>query len=151
MVIGAFDTEQAGRREREAGVAVEHRQHRQGDRDPAPLAGPHTVFERPDQTVEEKREQGGRHAADEHGGVVARLEPGEDVVAQARRADRRGERGDADNPDGRGPDAGDDHRHGQWQLDLAQLLGRCHTDPACRLLERGVHARNAGDGIAQHG
>ena len=53
-------------------------------------------------------------------------------------------------PDRGGPDAGDDDRHGERQLDPTQLLRRGHPDRACRFPERRVHAGNAGHCVSQH-
>ncbi len=74
------------------------------------------ALEQPDQAVQRDRERGRRDAAHQHGGEVARLQPAEDVVAEALGADGRGEGGGPHHPDRGGADARDDHRQRQRQL-----------------------------------
>ena len=143
----------AARREvggqRDAGVEVEGGDPR-GGRLPPPSAAA-VGRQAAHQPVEHEGEPRGGGAPHQHRRVVPRLEAAEDVVAQARRPDRRREGGDADRPHRRGAEAGHDDGHGQRQLDAAQLLPRGHADGPRRLGQGGVDARDAGDGVAQDG
>ena len=57
------------------------------------------------QLIDRERQQRRRDAAEQHEHPVLRLQSGEDVVAEARLADRRRQRRGADHPYRRGADA----------------------------------------------
>ena len=131
-------------------VDVEQAERRQDGSGPPRFPLDDRGAKRPHQTIQAERKDRGRDAADQHRREIPRLKAAEDVVAEARRADRRRERGHADRQHGRRPDAGENDRHRQRQLDAAQALRRRHAD-ALRGLDHGrIDSGETGDGVAKN-
>ena len=101
------------------------------------------------QLIDRQRQQRGRDAAEDDKHPVLRLQAGENVVAETRLADRRGERRGADHPDSGRADAGHDHRQRQRQFDIAQQPPGPHADDARGFAQARIDAVEAGHGVAQ--
>ena len=119
-------------------------------RDPAALPPRQPDLHQRQKLIDREREHGGGDAAEQHEHPVLRLQAGEDVVAEARLADRRRQRGAADHPDRRGADARHDHRQRERQFDHGERLPARHADAERRLLDRRIDAEQSGDGVPQH-
>ena len=145
-----FPVAEQGRRERYPGVGVQQSDGSQRRGKASATAPGEADLDRPHQPVQQQGQAGGGHAADQDRGVVARLQPAEDVVAETGRPDRGRQRRDAHHPDRRGADARHDDRHRQGQLDQQELLPGGHADAARRFRKGGVDAGDPGDGVAQH-
>ena len=90
----------------------------------------------------------GRDTAEQHGHPVLDLQTREDVVAEARLADRRRQRGGADHPDGGRAHARHQHRRRERQLDARETLPIRHADAARRFDHGRVEIQDAGDAVA---
>ena len=90
-----------------------------------------------------------RGAADEDGVVVAGLQAAEDVVAEAGGAHGCRQRGHPHAPDRGGPQARQDHRQGERQLDHAKALPRRHADTLRGFAHGRVDPRESGDRVAK--
>ena len=111
------------------GLGLQAHQRRDPD-----LGGPHRV-------VEQHRHQADHEAAlqDERG--VVRQQPRDDDLAQALGRHGRADRGGAEIDHHRQPDALQDHRQGQRQLDAEQALALVHPHALGGIEHRWRHAR----------
>ncbi len=103
------------------------------------------------QLVDHQRERCGGHAAEQHVDPALGLQAREDVIAEARLAHRRRERGGADHPDGGRPNARHEHRRGERKLHANEALPIRHADAARGLAKRRIEIQDAGHAVADHG
>jgi len=103
------------------------------------------------QLIEHQRQQRRANAAEQNENPVLRLQTGEDVIAETRLSDRRGECCRADDPHRRRTNARNDHRCGQRQLDQTQRLTRRHAHAFRRHQNGWIDFHKGGDRVAQHG
>jgi hypothetical protein len=101
-----------------------------------PPRGDAVLHER-EQLIDDEREDRRGEAAEQHRNPVLRLQAREDVVAEARLADGRGERRRADDPDRGGADAGHDDGKRERQFDDEERLARVMPTPSDAALTAG--------------
>ena len=99
--------------------------------------------------VERERERDDEHAGRVDLGLERRRQPEreEDRVAEAAVADERGDRRDRDRRDDRDPEAADDRRQRERQLDARQHLAASKAHPARGLEHLGRRRAEAGDDV----
>ena len=131
---------------RDAGPEREHAR-----RDARAAAPREAGFHDAEQLIRDERQARRRYAAEQHGHPVLHLQARENVVAKARLAHGRGQRGRADHPDGRRAHAGHQHRGRERQLHAAQALPVRHARAARRFDHRRIELQDARHAVANHG
>ena len=110
-----------------------------------------SAFELCQQAIGDESERGSADASDDDGDPVFRLQPAEDVVAEARLADGRGQCRRADGPDTGGAQAADQDRRCERNLDAQQALPRRHANAFRGLDDVRIDLLEARDATAQDG
>ena len=101
------------------------------------------------QQIDQNGEDRGGRAAKQNEHPVLGLQAGEDIIAEARLADRRRQCRSADRPHGSHAYASHDHGGCERQIDLQQLLAPRHADALRGFRNRRIDAGEAGHGIPQ--
>ena len=107
------------------------------------------AFELRQQAIGDQREGRSADASDNDGDPVFRLQPAEDIVAEARLADGRRQCRRADSPDTGGPQAAEEDRRCERYLDAQQALPRRHANALRGLDDVGINLLQARDAAAQ--
>jgi len=107
------------------------------------------AFEKGQNRIGRQSQQRRHDASEQHEDPILGLQTGEDVISQARLADRRRQRRRPDHQRRCRPDARHDDGQRQRQLHLQQRLQRCHADAERRLLGGGIDAEEPSHGVPQ--